>query len=438
MQLLSEPNKGLIFKKMFRIKTVIVLCLFVACKQVNNQTNNPAQCLSSWSEGMLDIHHINTGRGDAAYFIFPDGTTMLFDAGVMNMDHMKTIVPLKVSSLQPSDSLTPGGWINYYIKRFSPAGKDLEIDYAVISHFHSDHYGWLNENSQLANNGQYRLTGITEVGADIKIGTLVDRAYPNYDYPLDLETYNREDSTFQNYLAFVKYQVKSNNMKAASLLAGSKDQIVMKNNPGKFKDFCVQNIKCNGSIWTGEYNNSYEFLSKDSIVDSNGVFNENQLSLALKISYGKFDYFTGGDLTGLKGFGLPAWFDVETPVAKAVGQVEVSTMNHHGVRDAMNDYFVKTLNPQVFVQQSHTSDHPGQDSFYRMNSLNPKPDFFATNIHDETMVTYGPWFKEAYKSVEGHIVIRVLPPGDDYYVYILDSNSLDMGITAEFGPYKCR
>ena len=39
------------------------------------------QVLPPWQTGYLDIHHINTGHGDAAFYIFPDGTTMLLDAG---------------------------------------------------------------------------------------------------------------------------------------------------------------------------------------------------------------------------------------------------------------------------------------------------------------------------------------------------------------------
>ena len=30
---------------------------------------------------MLDIHQISTGRGNAGLYIFPDGTTLLVDAG---------------------------------------------------------------------------------------------------------------------------------------------------------------------------------------------------------------------------------------------------------------------------------------------------------------------------------------------------------------------
>ena len=39
------------------------------------------ELLSPWSEGTLDIHEISTGRGSSTFFILPDGTTMLYDAG---------------------------------------------------------------------------------------------------------------------------------------------------------------------------------------------------------------------------------------------------------------------------------------------------------------------------------------------------------------------
>ena len=39
------------------------------------------QPLPAWTPGTLDIHQINTGRGNAALLIFPDGTSMLLDAG---------------------------------------------------------------------------------------------------------------------------------------------------------------------------------------------------------------------------------------------------------------------------------------------------------------------------------------------------------------------
>ena len=40
-----------------------------------------AKPLKAWKEGTLDIHHISTGRGSSIFFILPDGTRMLVDAG---------------------------------------------------------------------------------------------------------------------------------------------------------------------------------------------------------------------------------------------------------------------------------------------------------------------------------------------------------------------
>ena len=35
----------------------------------------PGKALPRWERGMLDIHHINTGTGNSAFFVLPDGMT---------------------------------------------------------------------------------------------------------------------------------------------------------------------------------------------------------------------------------------------------------------------------------------------------------------------------------------------------------------------------
>ena len=139
-----------------------------------------------WSPGYLDIHHINTGRGDAAFFIFPDGTTMLFDAGARDTTMVGRWAPLKIVPPRPDDSRTPGAWIAHYIRQVTPPESSAQIDYAVISHFHSDHYGGVTGNDPASGEGGYKLTGITEVGDLIPIHGIIDRGYPDYDYPVDL------------------------------------------------------------------------------------------------------------------------------------------------------------------------------------------------------------------------------------------------------------
>ncbi|MFH6601872.1 ComEC/Rec2 family competence protein [Maribacter algicola] len=409
------------------IGLLIIVLLLSRCKKRTNQdifsvgyTISKEPNISPWQEGYLDIHHINTGSGDATFFVFPDGTTMLFDAGNLDKEKFeKKYAPLKATTPIPNDSQTTAQWIARYIEKVMPIEWKDSIDYALISHFHEDHYG-----------------SIIDLGNEIPYGKIIDRNSPDLNFPLDLSSHLKEDELFQNYRSFIAKE----DIPTEALMVGSDKQIHLLNDQNRYPTFRVRNVKSNATIWTGTEDETFEYFTAEEMTDFyKGSYNENPLSLALKISYGDFDYFTGGDNTGLQGFGLPEWFDVETPMAKVVGPVEVTTLNHHGNRDATNEFFVKTLDPKVVVQQSWCSDHPGQEVYQRLiyqNNTTGERDIFSTNMHSETLVTYGPWFRENYKSLQGHIVIRVAPNGNIYKVFVLDESSMD--VKQEYGPYQSR
>jgi hypothetical protein len=361
---------------------------------------------------------------------------MIFDAGeVDRVSRLNRPNPLKVSPHLPYDSISAAQCIASYIRQVVPVIN--EIDYGIISHFHSDHFGSVHPQSRPSVNGNYRLTGITELNEYIPIRKLIDRNYPNYDYPVDLREKVLDKETFANYLAFIDARVRKGMLKAEALDAGSNTQIVQAYHPEQFPAFSVRNIKTNGLVWSGSGNGYTNTMPDAHAAD----YNENPLSIALKITYGKFDYFTGGDMTGLQGFGLPPWFDTETPVARVVGQVDALSLNHHGVRDASNEFFLKTLCPRVIVQQAWSSNHPGEEVLHRIISpaIWPgKRDIFATYIHEETRATYGRWLDENYQSKHGHIVIRVTDGGDKYMVYVLDDTVPGLNVKNKFGPYESK
>lgn len=391
----------------------------------------------AWQVGYFDIHHINTGRGDATYFIFPDSTEMLFDVGDLGVDSLDKHKPLKVSPARPNATRTPGEWIANYIKQVRPTNKELKIDFVAISHFHSDHYGNAETRTKKSSSGNFIRTGVTELGDLIPIDTLIDRANPDYNIPIDLKAFYGK--TLTNYLVFIDEKKRSEGMKTEALIAGSSKQITMNYEAEKYPNFSVRNVKSNGSIWTGMGSETFEYFVPEETLDENNSFNDNPMSLALEYSYGDFDYFTGGDMTGLQGFGLASWFDVETPVAKSVGQVDALALNHHGNRDATNENFLRGLAPQTIIQQSWVSDHPGGEVLHRMASKAIYPDqrkIFATSMAQETKVAIGPWLMKAYTSFEGHIVIRVNPGGSQYHVYILDDQSESIVVKAKYGPFE--
>lgn len=396
------------------------------------------QRLPAWSEGELDIHHISTGRGNAAFAILPDGTTLLIDAGDLDGAGFEARSPaLKLAPRRPSQAVTPGRAIADYVRAALPAGAPVRIDYAVVTHFHDDHFGGWRQGLPASRLGPYVLTGITEVAESVPIATLIDAGAPAEDAPGVVDPAQRE--TLRNYHAFVAAQQRRG-LRNERLTVGSDRQIRLLRSPERFADFHVRNIKANETLWDGAKGTRRLFDPAVAIY-ADGKRQENPLSLALTLSYGPFDYFAGGDLTGLVEPGVPAWFDVETPVAAVVGEVDALTLNHHGNRDASNATFLAALHPRVAVQQAWVSDQPGGEVVHRLASRALWPgdrDAFATGLLDETRLAMGSVVDKLFRSRAGHVVIRVDAGGATYRVYVLDDVNQELRVKAVFGPYTSR
>lgn len=425
-------------------KLLLLLALFTILNGYAQQIAEIGKPLTQWKEGYLDLHHINTGRGNAAFYIFPDGTTVLFDAGELDPTNPRT-TSKRNAVIRPNDTKHPYEWIVAYIKKVSPLKEKAVIEYAVISHFHDDHFGSWYAGAPLSADKQYSLTGITGVGDLIPVHTLLHR---DYNYPVSVEkrlaAYKGKEGnyikTWNNYLSFIKSQ-QQKGMQTFPFRAGVKTQISLVHHPAGFPGFYVQNIKTNGLIWTGKDSSVTQHFAAMDTLDNKTWPDENTLSNVLVIHYGLFSYYTGGDCSGNVFIGDSAWRDVETPVAKAAGEVDVATMDHHGNRDAVNEFQVRTLKPRVWIEQTWTADHPGHEVLIRATSpylYAGKRDLFATNMLEANKLVIGPLVDQSYQSQQGHIVVRVLPGGKNYYVIILDDSSEEMPVKNIFGPYTSK
>ena len=89
-----------------KLKTTLAASLLAALPLAAENIYVSAQAeheiLTPWTEGMLEIHHINTGCGNAAFCILPDGTTLLIDAGHNSPDSERHVPAV------PDESKTPG------------------------------------------------------------------------------------------------------------------------------------------------------------------------------------------------------------------------------------------------------------------------------------------------------------------------------------------
>ena len=386
------------------------------------------QVLPPWSPGTLDIHHINTGRGDSALLIFPDGTSLLVDAG----DH--SFPPPRESIPKPNASRTPGEWIARYVRHMLAQDTNPALDYALLTHFHGDHMGEPGPASGTARGG-YKLSGITDFAEHLPIRMLIDRGWPDYDYPTPVQGNNIE-----NYRLFLDWQMKESGLQVERLQPGRNDQIVLRRDPQRHLGFEVRNIATNGEIWTGVGTNTRHHFPRIQDLQSDDYPTENMCSLAIRVSYGKFDYFTGGDLPGVLQGGEPIWNDVETPVAQVVGPVEVAVLNHHGVWDAVNTVFLQALRPRVMVISVWTHPQPSWpvlDRIFSTHIYSGPRDVFATNILPSNRIVIGERLNRL-KSSQGHIVVRVEAGGENFRVIILDDDKESFHVKAVWGPYQTR
>ncbi len=384
--------------------------------------------ISQWTPGVMEIHQISTGRGNAGLYIFPDGTTMLVDAGELNKKTERHTPD------RPDGTRRAGEWITRYIRHALRHDPKPAIDYALLTHFHEDHMGEGSGDAPISSSGAYKLSGLTEVGDKLRISKMMDRGWPDYDYPIPSKS-----AVLRNYRDFLKWQSENNAMTMEQFKPGRNDQIVLRRDAEKYPTFEFRNIGANGEIWTGTGIETHKcFPSLDAVPRADWP-NENMCSTSFRLSYGKFNYFNGGDIQGVPSEGYPQWHDVETPVAKVVGPVEAAILNHHGYVDSQNAFLVSTLQPRVWVISVWDSAHPTGRVWNRLRSgrLYPGPrDVFATDAHDAALIVVGGLDKLA--SRHGHIVIRVAPGGDEYRVLIVDDSNESHHITKVFGPYKSK
>lgn len=352
--------------------------------------------------GELDIHHLDSDVGNCTLIVGPDGTLIMIDAGVRS-----------------------GAGIARYARQYGEA-----IDIFIATHIHPDHIGKMDEASPWAKSGAYRLSGVSDLAAQMPVRRLIDRGFPDYgDRPPPEAPFAR------NYLAFLRARQKTGQAVEA-FEVGSKRQTRL-NRPDAFPDFSVRHLAASGYIWTGEgetWQDGLRGRPEGAPVD------ENLCSSALRLSYGAFSYYAGADLIADTFDGREPWRDIETPVARLAGRTEVATANHHGYFDANGPAFAEALRAQVYILQTWHATHPAPAQLQRLLGAwkrEATSDVFATGMVPAAQEVNGRFLRHM-KSLSGHVVVRVERGGAAFHVFVLDSRFESPPVKAVFGPYACR
>ncbi len=391
---------------------------------------NIGQVLPLWQEGEMEIHHIYTGRGECVFCILPDGTTLMIDAGDTG--------PFKdprTTHGSPDETRQAGEWIARYISNRMNFKAEKKIDYAFLTHFHGDHLGGVFEDSKkTAKGGGYYLSGLSQVYESVPFAKMIDRDWPTYQYPKP-----QTGRGFENYRSFIEWNNKNSGMKMERFVPGTNGQFVLVNHQEKYKDnFEIRNIVSSGEVWTGEGNKTQKFFPET--FPKGQSIDENKCSAGIRISYGDFDYFNGGDLCGRLPLNTESWRDIETPVGKVVGPVEVVEANHHAWIDAMNEPFLNSVKAQVIVMQVWHVTHLNLTVMQSMSNKNLNPNLkhiIPTNIPELSRAYLGDDQIKKLTGDGGHVVIKVAPGGKQYSVFLLATEDELFRVKSIYGSYFC-
>ena len=375
-----------------------------------------ADVLAPWREGYLDIHQISTGRGNATFMILPDGTTMMVDMGDLgDTSHFRQ----EVMPAVPSSEKSPAEWVARYVRHFSkPLCNDGRIDMMLITHYDSDHIGAPGTK------------GVSELDSLLHIEKIVDRGY---DYPTPEQALAMNGWTLPGYLKTMESRA-ARELGYEKFVVGSDSQFAMIHQPRK--DFKIRNIYANGHLWTGDGLRDIVIGEGDEYEENLKAMNENRLSCTINISYGDFDYHSGGDIQGSSVNSTRPWRNVEKFVGEFIGETDVVLANHHAYSDAMYEPFLKAVTPQVCIVPVWDYYHPQPSTLYNMlrsgtdaehpavrDSVNYVFSAGIVGSNRERLASDGQLIMPA-----GHIVVRVHEGGDRFQVFVLNDRSTDYEI----------
>ena len=372
--------------------------------------------LRPWKEGYLDIHQISTGRGNATFMILPDGTTMMVDMGDLgDTSHFRQ----EVMPAVPSSEKSPAQWVAKYVRHFSkPLSNDGKIDYMLITHYDSDHIGAPGTK------------GVSELDSLLHIEKIVDRGY---DYPTPELALAMNRWTLPGYLRTMESRA-SRGLGYEKFVVGSDTQFALLHELRK--DFKIRNIYANGHLWTGDGLRDIVIGEGDEYAENLKAMNENRLSCTINISYGDFDYHSGGDIQGSSANSTRPWRNVEKFVGEFIGETDVVLANHHAYSDAMYDPFLKAVTPQVCILPVWDYYHPQPSTLYNMLRGGIDDDHPAVRDSVNYVFSAGIVGSNLERLAadgqlimpDGHVVVRVYEGGDRFQVFVLNDRSLDYEI----------
>jgi len=309
----------------------------------------------------LDIYFIDTEGGTATLIVTPAGESVLVDPGY------------------PGDRDPPR------IARVAKETAGLEkIDHFISTHWHSDHVGGLLRLSEL-----------------IPIRRFYDRGLPEKI----ADDMNAEE--IQGYRRITAG-------KSVALKPGDKLPLEAKELPSPLEI----KILASSGIVLGEKPGDPQVRPCDKGHPARPVdTSDNARSVAFLLTFGRFKFFVGADLT----------WNVEHKLAcpaNLPGEVDVFQVDHHGFAISNNPVLLKALNPCVAIMNNGPTKGADRETFARLKAVPGLEEIFQLhkNLQTKDSDNAPPEFTMSNadeKSCKGgYIKLSVDPSGNSYTVSI--------------------
>jgi beta-lactamase superfamily II metal-dependent hydrolase len=285
---------------------------------------------SAATPGALEIYFIDVEGGQSTLVVTPDQQTLLIDAGWASDG----------KGFNPGDPRKARD-----ANRIVAAARDAgvaQIDYLLITHFHTDHMGGVSELAQL-----------------MPIKGFIDHGAP---HPHASETSAETRDAFALYAAL-----------------RSKGGRHIEPKPGDrlpFNDVEVTVVSSGGATLTAPLPGAGAVTSTCPAKPIPPVdLDENPRSTAVLVRLGKFRFLDVGDLSG------QPLFDLVCP-KNLVGPVDAFLTAHHGGADAAEPAILAALDPRV-VMMNNSSRKGGQRAMFEVLHRGPVQNVWQLHSSEE-------------------------------------------------------